>query len=72
MDFVVRKGTRIEALIQVCYDMTMPRTEKREVDSLVECAGELKCDNLMIVTEKEKRVIEKDGYQIKVVPVRLF
>ena len=72
VDFVVRKGTRIEALIQVCYDMTMPRTEKREVDSLVECAGELKCDNLMIVTEKEKRVIEKDGYQIKVVPVRLF
>ena len=72
VDFVIRKGTRIEALIQVCYDMTASRTEKREVDSLVECAGELKCDNLMIVTEKEERIIEKDGYRIKVVPVRLF
>ena len=72
VDFVVRKGTRIEALIQVCYDMTMPRTEKREVDSLVECAGELKCDNLIIVTEKEERVIEKDGYRIKVMPVVRF
>lgn len=72
VDFVIRKGTRIEALIQVCYDMTASRTEKREVDSLVECGGELKCDNLMIVTEKEERIIEKDGYRIKVVPVRLF
>ena len=72
VDFVVRKGTRIEALIQVCYDMTMPRTEKREVDSLVECAGELKCDNLIIITEKEERVIEKDGYRIKVIPVIRF
>ena len=72
VDFVIRKGTRIEALIQVCYDMTASRTEKREVDSLVECGGELKCDNLMIVTEKEERIIKKDGYRIKVVPVRLF
>lgn len=52
--------------------MTMPRTEKREVDSLVECAGELKCDNLIIITENEERVIEKDGYRVKVIPVRLF
>ena len=72
VDFVTRKGTQIEALIQICYDMTAPRTEKREVDSLIECAGELKCDNLIIVTEKENRVIEKDGYQIKVLPIVKF
>lgn len=72
VDFVIRKGSQIEALIQVCYDMTAPRTEKREVDSLIECAGELKCDNLIIVTGKENRVIEKDGYRIKVLSVRLF
>lgn len=72
VDFVTRKGTQIEALIQVCYDMTAPRTEKREVDSLIECAGELKCDNLIIVTEKENRVIEKDGYRIKVLPIVKF
>lgn len=72
VDFVTRKGTQIEALIQVCYDMTAPRTEKREVDSLIECAGELKCDNLIIVTEKENRVIEKDEYRIKVLPIITF
>ena len=48
IDFVLREGTRILRLVQVCYDMSSPKTEKREVDSIVECAGELKCDNLVI------------------------
>ena len=68
-DFVTRQGNRIESLIQVCYDLSSPKTEKREVDSLIECAGELKCDHLMIITWDEERVIEKNGYRIEVVPV---
>ena len=70
VDFVTRDGNRIESLIQVCYDLSSPRTEKREVDSLVECAGELRCDRLVIVTWGEERVIEKNGYRIEVMPVR--
>ncbi|MBP3668531.1 MAG: ATP-binding protein [Bacteroides sp.] len=70
VDFVTRDGNRIESLIQVCYDLSSPKTEKREVDSLIECAGELKCDHLMIITWGEERVIEKNGYRIEVVPVR--
>jgi hypothetical protein len=42
------------------------------VDSIVECAGELGCDNLTIVTWNEERTIEKKGYTIKVVPVGKF
>lgn len=72
VDFVLRKGTHIERLVQVCYDMSSPKTEKREVDSIVECAGELKCSNLTIVTLDEERTIEKDGYTITVVPVSKF
>ena len=68
VDFVLRKGHRIERLVQVCYDLSNPKTEKREVDSLVECAGELKCDNLVIVTEQKHRTIERDQYRIEVVP----
>ena len=68
-DFVTRNGNRIESLILVCYDLSSPKTEKREVDSLIECAGELKCDNLYIITWDEERTIEKDGYVIQVVPV---
>ena len=72
VDFVLRKGTHVESLVQVCYDMSSPKTEKREVDSIVECAGELKCSNLTIVTRDEERTIEKDGYTISVVPVLKF
>ena len=72
VDFVTRQGTRIERLIQVCYDMSSPKTEKREVDSLVECAGELRCNNLMIITNNDEREILKDGYCIKVVPFVKF
>jgi predicted AAA+ superfamily ATPase len=70
VDFVLRKGTHIDQLVQVCYDMSSPNTEKREVDSLTECAEELNCSNLVIVTNKEKRTIEKVGYRIDVVPVQ--
>jgi len=72
VDFVLRKGTRIERLVQVCYDMSNPRTEKLEVDSIVECAGELKADNLIIVTNDEERTIERNGYTINVVPIVKF
>lgn len=72
VDFVLRKGAHIERLVQVCYDMSNPKTEKREVDSIVECAGELKCTNLVVVTNNDKRTIEKDGYKIDVVPISEF
>ena len=72
VDFVLRKGTSIERLVQVCYDMSSPKTEKREVDSIIDCAGELKCSNLTILTYNDKRIIEKDGYKIEVVPIWEF
>ena len=72
VDFVLRQGVHIERLVQVCYDLSSPKTEKREVDAIVECAGELKCDNLTIVTYDDDRTIEKDGYKIDVIPIAKF
>ena len=72
LDFVLREGTRILRLVQVCYDMSSPKTEKREVYSIIECAGELKCDSLVVVTYNEKRTIEKDGYKVDVMPITEF
>lgn len=72
VDFVLRKGNRIECLVQVCYDMSNPKTEKREMDSLVEVAAELKCSNLVIVTNNEERIIGKDNYKISVIPFFKF
>lgn len=72
VDFVLRNGTHITHLVQVCYDLGSPKTEKREVDALLECAGELNCDNLLIVTNAEQRAIEKNGYRIDVVPISML
>ena len=72
VDFVLRKGTHIERLVQVCYDISSPKTMKREVESLAECAGELNCNNLVIITNRDERTVEKDGYKIDVVPISKF
>lgn len=71
-DFVIRQGAHIQSLIQVCYDLSSPKTEKREVDSIIECADELNCSDLMIVTASEERIIEKNGHKVRVVPIEKF
>ena len=55
-----------------CLDMSSKKTEKREVSALLECAEELHCDNLVIVTESEQRTIESSGHTIKVIPFTKF
>ena len=45
---------------------------KREADSLTECADELNCSNLTIVTMNQKDTIHKNGYDINVVPIGRF
>jgi hypothetical protein len=72
VDFVLRKGAHIERLVQVCYDISSPKTEKREVDAIIESAEELRCNNLTIVTNNDERTIEKNGYKINVVPISKF
>lgn len=58
IDFVTRKGTKVEQLIQVCYDMTSEKTRKRELDALVEAAEELHCDNLLVITNSQEEQID--------------
>lgn len=65
IDFVTRRGAKVEQLIQVCYDMTSERTRRRELDALVEAADELRCDNLLVVTNSQKDVIEWNDKVIK-------
>lgn len=55
VDFVVREGSRIVALIQVCADLHDERTHGREVRALLKASRDLKCDNLIVLSEKEER-----------------
>lgn len=69
IDFVTRKGAKVEQLIQVCYDMTSEKTRKRELDALVEAAEELHCDNLFVITNSQQEETEWKNRKIKVISV---
>ena len=71
-DFVLREGTRVVRLIQVCYDMSAVKTRKRELDAITECAEELKCDDLVIITQHEEATITLGKHTIQVVPIHKF
>jgi len=69
IDFVLKKGTEIVELIQVCYESSSSEVEKREVKALTEAGEELKTDNLTLLTWDEKRVIKQNGFTINIIPL---
>ncbi len=71
VDFVTRRGPKVECLIQVSYSLDSAKTRKREVDALVECGEELQCNNLSIVTFSENKKIDGTN-PISVIPVNEF
>lgn len=61
-DFVIKEGTIITQAIQVCYSLDNKDTQKREIQGLLEASKELKCKNLVIITdsiEKEEKINNK-------------
>ena len=72
IDFVTRKGAKVEQLIQVCYDMTSDKTRKRELDALVEAAEELHCDNLLVITNSQQEKIEWKDRLISIINIPIF
>ena len=55
VDFVVQQQNRITALIQVCADMHDERTQSREIRALLKASRELRCNNLLILSEQEEK-----------------
>ena len=72
IDFVIRKGSKVEQLIQVCYDMSSEKTRKRELDALVEAAEELHCDNLLVITNSQEEQIEWKDTNIVITRINQF
>lgn len=68
IDFLLRKGHRIEQLIQVSYDIEQPKVSKREIDALVEAANELDCTELLLITWNKEDIIEINQLKIKLLP----
>ncbi len=68
-DFVVKKGTHIVEAVQVAYEITNDKTEKREIKGLVECVKSLKPDKYYILTKDFSKTVVVDGIKIHFVPI---
>lgn len=55
--------------VQVSYSLKEENTRKRETDALIKMAATQKVETLLIITYSEEETIQKDGREIKVIPI---
>jgi hypothetical protein len=58
VDFVVKEGLRVTRLIQVCADISDPKTLKREMRALIKASQTLQCDELLLLNDRVDRTEE--------------
>ena len=66
-DFVVSQSGKVIELIQVSYDISSPKTRRRELNGLIKAANKLHCNNLTLVTLDNQEDMEQDGFTIHIV-----
>lgn len=70
IDFVTKKGTAVDSLIQVAYEISKPKTRSRELDALVVASDELKCNNLKLITWDTNETVNYKGKDIQIISAR--
>ena len=55
VDFVVKEGPSVARLIQVCSDISNPKTLNREMQALIKASQELHCDELWLLNDRSDR-----------------
>jgi hypothetical protein len=65
VDFVIKEGTKIKQLIQVCYELNNTETKTREIRALLKAGEELKCKNLLVITSNKEEEEEVEWFGIK-------
>ena len=68
VDFVVRENNVVRQLVQVCWDMSNPKTQKREMGSLMACAKDFPNGELFVITWNEQKEITMNAKIIHVIP----
>jgi predicted AAA+ superfamily ATPase len=69
VDFVIKRGLKVEQLVQVTSVSGFDKIEKREIDSLLKACKELKCKDLLIITKDYEGEEYFNGKKIKIVPL---
>ena len=62
VDFVIKKGLKVDSLVQVCFDVDNPKTKAREARALIKAAEELRCEKLIILTDNVEREEETSWF----------
>ncbi|MBC2694127.1 MAG: ATP-binding protein [Desulfobacteraceae bacterium] len=69
IDFVVKKGTKITELIQVCADISEKKTHAREIRGVLEAASEFNLKEAIIITRDFAGKTIEDGMEITFLPI---
>ena len=68
VDFVVCKGNKIIQMYQVAYDVSNPKTYKREIEALLNASKETSCTELYLITDSMREIIDiNDDIKINVI-----
>lgn len=72
VDFIVKKGQEIAELIQVCWNVSDPKTKGREIRSLVKAMDALKKNEATVITEEYEAREDVTGSKKKITYVPLW
>jgi len=69
VDFLIKKGLRIDSAIQVCKTLSNDKIQKREIEGLLEARQTLNAEQLLILTEDEEQDMIIESEIIQVIPI---
>jgi predicted AAA+ superfamily ATPase len=69
VDFLIKKGLKIDRAIQVSSDLTKSKTRQREIEGLLNAAEEFNIKNLTIITEDEEGKENIGKLNIGIIPI---
>lgn len=65
VDLLVKEGAKITSLIQISKELDNHEIREREIRSLLKASTELKCDELIMITENHEKVEDAEWRGIK-------
>ncbi len=69
VDFIVRKGRKVDEAIQASFDPRDSSTMEREMEGLRSAQKELDAKHLVIITDDEEKIIKENGLSVELVPL---
>ncbi len=69
VDFALQIGRKISELIQVCWELSSPQADKREIRSLIKALNIFNLDQGLIITGEEEGEEEIKGKRIIYIPL---